>query len=410
MAQRILVRVEGMEQAWADPSEEQLFDLISELNLRNQYMIVDRVGAPNDQYYIQLRISDELDFYDIEYRDGSPDTHFTAVVDRDNEFAAQELVSRVITQWAFERDGWREALPWRPWTPERCNCCGQTITTSGQIDFRLYRPEVAIDMPRDAVHAVNPGLLRVDGVGAFARCLLPIALTEGVTMVFGAWMKISDADLERAASVWHEDAYKDLVLQGTFANVIKPWGEEILDAPLTAVVRNVDEIPYVDASDHPLLHRMLTEPWNRDYVLGFFGVALPVTFRESIGGDWTIERTAGLAARVEGTTLTFTGPGRTVHIDQFTAGRDRPAEEFLNTLLKGAPDVPVSQSSRQETGVEVRYCFWLANTVDGKQQNEVYCFVAWPGAVLRVVFVHDDPSETERAWAMHVFNSVQYHG
>nr|WP_225953253.1 DUF2199 domain-containing protein [Kibdelosporangium phytohabitans] len=373
-------------------------------------MIVDRVGAPNDQYYIQLRISDELDYYDIEYRDGGPESHFTAVVNRDNEFAAHELVSRVIAQWAAGRDGWREALPWRPWAPERCGCCGHAVTTSGQIDFRLYRPEAAIDMPQDAVHGVKPGLLRVDGVGAFVRCLLPIALTEDVTMVFGAWMKVSDADLDHAASVWDADAYEDLVLHGTFANVIKPWGEEIFDAPLTAVVRNAAEIPYIDASDHPLLHRVLTETWNRDYVLSFFGVALPVTFRESIGGNWSVERTAGMTARVESGTLTFTGNGRTVHIDQFSDRRDRPAEDFLNALLDGAPEVPVGQSSRQETGVEVRYCFWLVNTVDGKRQSEVYCFVAWPGAALRVVFIHDDPSESEHAWAMHVFNSVQYHG
>jgi hypothetical protein len=223
-------------------------------------------------------------------------------------------------------------------------------------------------------------------------------------------MKISDADLERAASVWNEDAYQDLVLQGTFANVIKPWGEEILDAPLTAVVRNADEIPYIDSSDHSLLHRVLTETWNRDYVLSFVGVALPVTFRESIGGDWSLERTAGLGARVDGETLTFTGPGRTVHVDQYTDDLDRTTEQFLNDLLVGAPEVPVGQSSRLETGVELRYCFWLTTTVDGKQQSEVYCFVVWPGAALRVVCVHDDPAQPEHAWAMHVFNSVQYHG
>nr|WP_052477736.1 DUF2199 domain-containing protein [Kibdelosporangium sp. MJ126-NF4]CEL13622.1 hypothetical protein [Kibdelosporangium sp. MJ126-NF4]CTQ99308.1 hypothetical protein [Kibdelosporangium sp. MJ126-NF4] len=410
MAQRILVHMERVERAWSDPSEEQLFDLISELDLHSQYLIVERVDAPNDMFYIQVRISDDFSHYDIEYRDGGPDAHFAAVVKRDDEVAAHELVSRIMTQWMFGEDGWREAVPWHRWTPERCGCCGQHIPTTDQIDFRLYRPEVAIDKPKEDVHGVNPGLLRVDGEGAFARCLLPIALSEGVTMVFGAWMKISDEDLDRAAAVWNEDAYQDLVLHGTFANVIKPWGEEIFDAPLTAVVRNVTEIPYITASDHPLLHRVLAETWNRDYVLGFFSVALPVSFRESVGGDWSIERTAGLTARVEGSTLTFSGPGRTVHIDQFADRRDRSAEEFLDVLLEGAPEVSVGQSSRQEMGVEVRYCFWLANTVDGNRRNEVYGFVAWPGAALRVVCIIDNPSDSEHAWAMHVYNSVQYHG
>lgn len=402
--------MEGVEQAWEDPSEEQLFDLISELNLRHQYLIVDRAGAPDDQHYIQLRISDEFDYYDIEYRDGGPETHHTATVTREDEYAAHDLVTKVITQWAFDVDGWREALPWQQWKPDRCSCCGEVITTTGQIDFRMYRPEVALHLPDDAVHSVTPGLLAVDGEGAFARCLLPIALSQGVSMVFAAWMKISDADLERAAAAWHEDAYQDLVLQGRFANVIKPWGEEILGAPLTAVVRDADEIPYADTSDHSLLSRVLTETWNRDYVLSYVGVALPVTFRESIGGDWSLERTAGLAARVDGGTVTFTGKGRTVHIDQYTDELGRTTEQFLADLLDGAPEVSAGQSSRQETGVELRYCFWLAATVDGKQQNEVYCFVVWPGAALRVVCVHDDPAESEHAWAMHVFNSVQYHG
>ncbi|PWD50550.1 hypothetical protein C8046_07685 [Serinibacter arcticus] len=57
-----------------------------------------------DQVYFQSARTD--DGYLVEFRDGSPDKHFGATVP--DVRAAHALA----TQWAFELDGWRTAVPW----------------------------------------------------------------------------------------------------------------------------------------------------------------------------------------------------------------------------------------------------------------------------------------------------------
>ncbi|SMC73664.1 DUF2199 domain-containing protein [Kibdelosporangium aridum] len=406
MAERISVRMERVDRTWSDPSEEQLYDLISELNLRHQFLIVDRVDAPNDEYYMQLRISDDFSYYDIEYRDGGPDAHFTAVVSRENEFGAHDLVAQVISLWASGQDGWREALPWERWTPARCGCCGELIETTGQIDFGFDLPDVAYDKSDTEVEKVNLRLVRVDGEGGFVRCVMPVALTDDLRLVLGVWVRVSDADFEHVVSVWSEQAYQDLVVQGTLANMIRPWGHEIYEAPLTAAVHEADKIPVVDASEHPVLHRVLTETWERDHVLSYFADALPVSFQERIGEHWSIERSAGLSARVDDHTVRFAGRYRTVLIDQFDDRAGRSVDEFLDVLLDGGPQLPDDQMCWRRAGDELRHARWMETTVDGHEQNEVHCFVVRPGRMLRAVCIHDAPAD--HAWAMHVFNSMTY--
>jgi hypothetical protein len=406
MAERILVRMDRVDQTWSDPSEEQLYDLISELNLSHQFLIFDRVDAPNDMYYMQLRISDDFSQYDIEYRDGGPDAHFTAVVSREKDFIAHDLVAKVVAQWAFDRDGWRTALPWQRWAPALCGCCGQPVETTDQIDFGFHLPDVAADKPDDEVERINRRLVRVHGEGAFIRCVMPVALSGDLRMVLGVWVEVSDADFDHAVAVWNDAAYQDLVVRGTFANMIKPWDHDIYRAPLTASVGDPEELPHVVASDHPMLHRVLTETWDRDHVLSRFADALPVSFQEQVGEHWSVERTAGLSAqRVDGT-VRFMGPGRTVLIDQYRDRGERSVDEFLDAMLQGVPDVPQDQMNHRQVGAELRHARWLAATVDGRRQQGAYCFVVRPGTMLRVVCIHDDPAD--HAWAMHVFNSMTY--
>lgn len=115
---KLLATMDGLPQTWTDPSEDQLRDFIAELNLRHQFLIVERLDAPNDEYYMQIRISEDLGRFDIEYRDGGADAHFRAEMARENgSFAVYESIGAVLVDWAFERGGWREALPWRRWDP-----------------------------------------------------------------------------------------------------------------------------------------------------------------------------------------------------------------------------------------------------------------------------------------------------
>ncbi|WP_442893227.1 DUF2199 domain-containing protein [Aquipuribacter sp. SD81] len=75
---------------------------------------------------------------------------------------------------------------------------------------------------------------------AFLRVLLPVALDDGSTVTYGVWVQVSVEDQHRARSVWHAPECADRRLEGQLANNVPPGG--VLDAPLTVVVRDPDEV------------------------------------------------------------------------------------------------------------------------------------------------------------------------
>jgi tRNA A37 threonylcarbamoyladenosine modification protein TsaB len=90
------------------PGEALLLRLLGELGPGNQFLVVDRLDAPNDQHYMQ--IYRELDgTYTIEYRTGAADQHFeTVAADLPRTFT-------VLTGWASGSPDWREGHDWRQW-------------------------------------------------------------------------------------------------------------------------------------------------------------------------------------------------------------------------------------------------------------------------------------------------------
>ncbi|WP_189814935.1 hypothetical protein [Streptomyces olivaceoviridis] len=103
--------------AWDDPSEDQVHDLLADMSLTWRFVIVERLGRePAGHHYMQVYLNDDLS-YQVEYREGGPERHFQARVAREHEVFAVEPVAEVVQAWAFERPGWREALPWVPWRP-----------------------------------------------------------------------------------------------------------------------------------------------------------------------------------------------------------------------------------------------------------------------------------------------------
>lgn len=158
------------------------------------------------------------------------------------------------------------------------------------------------------------------------------------------------------------------------ANSIKPCSDGLLGAPATAQVRNPDEIPYVVGSDHPFLAHVLAGTWERHEVLSCFGHPLPVAVRTRLDEHWSIERTAGLAARVVDGASQFGGPARTVHADLFSDNAGRNPEEFLASLLSGAPAVPSEQQLTEQIPDGVRHAFWLTSAPQGREQHELYGF------------------------------------
>lgn len=271
-----------------------------------------------------------------------------------------------------------------------CACCGAEVDESGALDLDLGLPAGCADAERLA-----GGNVLLAGDAAFARCLLPVELTGELELWFGAWMRVSVADAQRAAAAWGGPEYASLRLTGTFAHDIKPW-DGLHGASVAAEVREPGDLPeYVQ---HPLLGAT----WDRDHVLSAFLVELPVSIRQKLVGAWSVERTAGLTPHLLDDGLRFAGPGRTVFVDVRRA-QGTPADRFLDIALDGAPDVPSDQRFLVRNGVELRHGLWL--TTDAGL-HEFYGHVVRFGELLLVTCVHEDPAD--HAWARHVLNSVRY--
>lgn len=111
-------------------------------------------------------------------------------------------------------------------------------------------------------------LMQVPDVGAFARALLPIHLTEADSLTFGVWLAIDPRNdaLRRLFDIWWDDEqYANLRLTGWLANALPRWG--LLNAPVTATVRDVSHTPYCDGSSDSMLSRVLSEEWDRVEIL-----------------------------------------------------------------------------------------------------------------------------------------------
>ena len=107
----------------------------------------------------------------------------------------------------------------------------------------------------------------VQDVGAFVRVLVPIHLSGGYTVTFGAWLGVHPDDLRRAYEIWFTPDYAGLELEGVLANMLPPWEEQTYRRPMRAKVRNPDEVPYAAGSPDEELQRILTEEWPHEFVL-----------------------------------------------------------------------------------------------------------------------------------------------
>lgn len=90
------------------PTGALLLLLLEELGPGNQYLIVDRLDAPNDEHYMQVYRETDGTFT-IEYRAGAADRHFETVV------TDLRMTFTVLTGWAAETPGWRDSCDWRQW-------------------------------------------------------------------------------------------------------------------------------------------------------------------------------------------------------------------------------------------------------------------------------------------------------
>src|SRR5262245_60517573 len=108
MTEPILRALTASGETWSDPSEDLLFDLLGEIETgEEEFLIVERAVDKTGQTYAQVCRTDD-GLYQIEHRDGGPGEHFQAFT------SEKRLAHSVLTAWAFELPGWREAVRWTP--------------------------------------------------------------------------------------------------------------------------------------------------------------------------------------------------------------------------------------------------------------------------------------------------------
>ncbi|MEV7709376.1 DUF2199 domain-containing protein [Streptomyces sp. NPDC088270] len=290
-----------------------------------------------------------------------------------------------------------------------CSCCGDSVTDERRIDIGFKLPDDALTAPEEARHRLGPSaLLRVDGVGSFIRCLLPVGLTHETELVLGVWLEVDDDVLRKAHDLWEDQGYADLVFRGRLAHRIRPWGDDLLGAEFTARVADPEELPYLVMGHDPVAARVLADTWDRDQVLSRFPHQLPVDVRTGLGDHWSVVRSAGLTARFVDGADQFAGPDRSAAVTVFTDDTPgRTPEGFLSVLLAGAPDNVPEQRLIERLSGGLRHAFWLPPDDHGRERHEFYGFtVPAPGTAAGVFCTHEDPADL--AWAQQVWRSLAW--
>lgn len=285
-----------------------------------------------------------------------------------------------------------------------------TITDGGpsiEVQAPIELPDALARVPGQPGIWRDGGLCALEGVGEFVGCVLPVRLDGGGTVMFSTWMSVPVGHLTLARHVWGTPGYASLRLGGNLANALGPWGAELLGAPVRVEVRDPAQLPYVTGSDHPLVARVLAETWDRDAVLSSLDFPLPVPVRHRLDEHWSIERSAGLVAKVVRGRQRFIGTGRQVLISTYPADAGLTAEEVLRTVTAGAPSRGEPITERDAAGTHIRYAMSSVVDVHGVPQHELYGFTIGPGSFLETVCIHADPADTD--WALGVWRSVRQH-
>ena len=93
---------------WLDPSEDLLFELLSDIDRGDEVSFnLERTTDPTGQTFVKV-VRPMVDRYVLERQDGSPDRRFRA------EFSTLREAHEPLTMWAFELHGWEGLPAWEP--------------------------------------------------------------------------------------------------------------------------------------------------------------------------------------------------------------------------------------------------------------------------------------------------------
>lgn len=154
-------------------------------------------------------------------------------------------------------------------TTALCPSCGRSLDEHNR-HIRFGVPEPVLSIPeseRAARTWGNDVLMQVKDVGAFVRILVPVKLSGGYTVTYGAWLSVHPDDLRRAWEVWMDDSYAQLRLRGVLANMLPGWESETYVKPVEAAVLNVEETPYAVDSPDDFMRRVIQDEWPHEFVL-----------------------------------------------------------------------------------------------------------------------------------------------
>ena len=113
-------------------------------------------------------------------------------------------------------------------TEQHCPTCGRRLDEH-RLHLRFRLPQPVLEVPEeDRADRTwgNDVMMQVQAVGCFVRILIPVRLTGGYTVTYGAWLAVSPEDLRHAWEVWWTPAYRDLRLTGVLANRLPAWEDQ----------------------------------------------------------------------------------------------------------------------------------------------------------------------------------------
>ena len=149
-----------------------------------------------------------------------------------------------------------------------CQRCGAAVEDR-DIHIRFTWPDPVLAAPEVDRQNLDErqDIITVPRIGAFACVLLAVDLTGGYRVTYGTWLGLTDKLVyDDAVRLWHDPAYPSLRLRGIIANAIEPWGPPLM-SPATAVVRDPNSAPHVEALSAANVSEVLTEIWPRAWVM-----------------------------------------------------------------------------------------------------------------------------------------------
>jgi hypothetical protein len=149
-----------------------------------------------------------------------------------------------------------------------CPLCDAPIDNR-DLNVRFTWPDPVLRAPEEDRRHLHEGhdIITVPTVGAFARVLLTVQLTNGYRITYGTWLGLTgEAAYDDAVRLWHDPDYPSLRLTGVLANAIEPWGPPLMSRA-RAVVRDPNSVPHVEAFAAANVREVITDVWPGAWVI-----------------------------------------------------------------------------------------------------------------------------------------------